>query len=66
MSRHDPYRTSHQRETLPSAATRRLGPLRKVTQHLGPDDRLVCGHIVPAWGLIAQRRRCSKCRDGAA
>jgi hypothetical protein len=60
------YRTSHQRETQLSETSRRLGPLRKVERHLGPDDRLVCGHTVPAWGLVAQRRRCSKCRDGVA
>jgi hypothetical protein len=51
------------RDAKVSDTSRRLGPLRKVAQHIGPDDRLECGHIVPAWGLVARRRRCHWCRS---
>jgi hypothetical protein len=46
-----------------SETTRRLGPIRKIIRHLGADDRLECGHIVPAWGLVAKRRRCKFCKE---
>jgi hypothetical protein len=48
-----------------SETTRRLGPLRTVIKHRGINDRLECGHTVPAHGLVAERRRCKVCKSAA-
>jgi hypothetical protein len=36
-------------------------PFRRVVTHRGADDKLVCGHTVPAHGLVASKRRCKRC-----